>query len=187
MLAHRDNEEMTIDIPDRLLALFSTASTNQLVALGQITLSFSAVDETITNLTIPLLPLPEHKKGEGDKAYQVLARLEFKRKIRLLRKILPLYAAKYGRSIDTLDQLLQQVLTLADHRNDLIHGWISWDRATRQAVFPNAAKDRFRSADPKEIEGLNEKLRGWLKDFLEAFEIFVSETENAESQKGELG
>ncbi len=81
----------------------------------------------------------------------------FNARTRTIRELSLEIGLKHGLSTLDVTKLLDTVASLADHRNDIIHGWIHFDEERKVLVFKNKNKPG-RRIEATAIDGFNRRL-----------------------------
>ena len=150
-------------------------STDQLVARGELTLDFSAADEAVSTCAAKFVGIVTGLPCEDfEHRFQ---EMNFSGKIRALRSLIQICSDAYHVESGRMLNLLEALSGTADHRNDIIHGWVEWDPKRGRPVFKNKNKP-YRSAATNEIRKLCERLSAWLDDFRDEVIRFLGRVQN---------
>jgi hypothetical protein len=157
-----------------ILRRMMVGSDDHLKALGALMLDFTAADEGLAAYAETFLRILGGAEfpGMGDR----LQELNFSAKVKTLRVIIGVLASRYTIDGDRLMLGLNSLSQIADHRNDIVHGWITWDAKAGRPAFRNKKKP-LRSAAPDEIRKLCKRLATWMDDFRDEVLLFLAELE----------
>jgi hypothetical protein len=126
-------------MPDRLSVLLQFGRDEELKALGKMTILFASLDEAIAHFIEGLLASPALSALHNGKP---IAELRFEDKQDLAKRLGNALASEHGVDAEAFIAALGEAKKASRLRNKVIHGWLTWDRDGKEAVFSGP---RFRS------------------------------------------
>jgi hypothetical protein len=152
-------------------------SDEHLRALGLLTLDFSAADEVLAEYIFSLTAISNSAEGTDlTDLKEKLQNRNFSGKIKDLGNLIRVISYRYGVEGGNLDSQLEAAAKIADHRNDIIHGWLTWDPELRRPAFLNKKKP-LRGATVIDIGRLCKQIDCWFDDIREAYISFLGQLE----------
>jgi len=147
-------------------------SDDHLRAIGLLTVDFGAADEALAEYISSLSAIAIAKTPPN--LNERLQDLDFSAKVKGLRTCVQAVSDRYRLDGAKLLRQLDAVAQMADHRNDIVHGWVQWDSKSQRPAFRNKKKP-LRSAKAADIDRLCKRLENWFDGIRDAYADFLDQ------------
>ena len=134
----------------------NAAMTNeQLAAIGDLSINFSALDESVNFVLCKLLRCPDE-----DAAALMIGGLSFGARVERIRLLVRYYATTHGLAksdtVKRFNETIAQIVAISEERNRLIHTYIRFDPDRQFTVFLIDSKSGVRiDAEPEQIKAIS--------------------------------